>query len=90
MHIHFWIGKDSSQDEQGIAAYKTVELDDALGGSPIQWREVQNHESSKFISYFKKKGGLITMEGGVDSGFRKVGPKEFKPMLFHIKGSYLY
>ena len=43
-----------SQDEAGVAAYKTVELDDSLGGAPVQHREVQNHESKLFISHFPK------------------------------------
>ncbi|KAK2490675.1 hypothetical protein MC885_017234 [Smutsia gigantea] len=39
--IHFWIGKDSSQDEQSYAAIYTTQLDDYLGGSPVQHREVE-------------------------------------------------
>ena len=43
--IHIWIGAESSQDEYGTAAYKMVELDEYLGGAPIQHREVQGSES---------------------------------------------
>ena len=49
-----WLGADSPVDEMGIAAYKAVELDDMLGGRPIQHRETQGHESEEFQQCFKK------------------------------------
>ena len=39
--VFFWIGAETSEDEAGTAAYKTVELDDYLGDEPVQYREVQ-------------------------------------------------
>lgn len=54
MHIHFWVGASTSQDESAVAAYKTVELDDYLGGSPVQHREVMGAESTRFLGYFNK------------------------------------
>lgn len=53
MDIHYWIGNSSSQDEQGAAAVYVTQLDGCLGGSPVQYREVQGCESAKFKSYFK-------------------------------------
>ena len=80
--VHFWLGKDSSQDEIGVAAYKSVELDDLLDDGPIQHREVQGHESALFQSYFK---GMQYLEGGIASGFRHVKPEEYKPRLFQVR-----
>jgi gelsolin len=82
--VHFWLGKFTTQDEAGTAAYKTVELDDLLGGAPVQHREVQGHESELFLSYFKNQ--ITIQEGGVDSGFRHVKPEEYRPRLLHLKG----
>jgi len=82
--VHFWLGTYTSQDEAGTAAYKTVELDDLLGGAPVQHREVQGHESDLFLSYFKNQ--IKLMSGGVDSGFKHVKPEEYVPRLLHLKG----
>ncbi|GFO15631.1 gelsolin [Plakobranchus ocellatus] len=81
--VHFWIGRYSTQDEYGTAAYKTVELDTLLDDVPVQHREVQGHESDLFKSYFPS---ITILKGGADSGFRRVKPEEYKPRLLHVKG----
>eukprot|EP00794_Sanderia_malayensis_P007248 gene7248-8056_t len=83
-NIHFWLGKDTTQDEAGIAAYKTVELDDLLGGSPVQYREVQNHESREFLRLFPQE--IRYLKGGVATGFKHVERNKFEKRLFQVKG----
>jgi hypothetical protein len=83
-NVHFWLGAECSQDEQGVAAYKTVELDDLLGDLPVQYREVQGYESKEFLNLFG--GQIIVMKGGIESGFNHVKPHEYKPRLLHMKG----
>lgn len=90
--IHFWLGKETSIDEAGVAAYKTVELDEAIGGGVRQYREVQGSESALFLSYFKKpingKGGkgIEYLPGGVASGFKHVERDVYRPRLLEVKG----
>ena len=83
VHIHFWLGSQTSVDEAGVAAYKTVELDDLLGGAPVQHREVEGRESQPFRSYFRE--GLAYLEGGVSSGMTHVSD-EFEPRMYIVKG----
>jgi hypothetical protein len=83
-HIFFWLGKDCSQDEAGVAAYKTVELDQSLGGEPVQHRETQGSETNEFIGLFKN--GVQYLPGGVASGFKQVTRDSWETRLLHIKG----
>lgn len=83
--IFFWLGAESSQDEKGVAAYKTVELDEFFGGEPTQHRETQGHETGAFKALFKE--GVTYRKGGIASGFRSTSKKdEFVKRLLHVKG----
>lgn len=81
--LHFWLGRNTSVDEAGTAAYKTVELDDHLHGAPVQYRELQGNESALFLSYFST---FHCLSGGAATGFHHVTePPEPSPRLFAIK-----
>ncbi|NP_001080503.1 villin 1 S homeolog [Xenopus laevis] len=83
--IHFWVGNDSSMDEQGAAAIYTIQMDDHLGGAAIQHREAQGHESDTFKGYFKH--GIIYKSGGVASGMNHVETNTYNvKRLLHCKG----
>lgn len=85
--IHYWLGKDTTQDEAGTAAIKTVELDAALGGRAVQYREMQGHETEKFLSNFKPC--IIPQEGGITSGFKHHEAEEHNTRLFVCKGKHV-
>jgi len=82
--IYLWIGSNSSLDEGGTGAYKMVELDEQLGGSPVQHREVQDYESDEFLSLFTPS--MQILRGGIESGFNQVKPEEYETRLLHLKG----
>ncbi|NXJ13969.1 VILI protein, partial [Odontophorus gujanensis] len=83
--IHYWLGENSSQDEQGAAAIYTTQMDDYLGSVAVQHREVQGNESETFRAYFKQ--GLIYKQGGVASGMKHVETNTYNVQrLLHVKG----
>jgi len=84
--IYYWIGSKSTQDEYTAVAIKTVELDNWLDDAPVQHREVEGNESMGFKRLFGKKYSVL--EGGVESGFKKVQQRAAKPpSLYQIKGT---
>jgi len=85
--IFFWIGSQSSQDEYGSAAYKSVELDAFFDGEPTIHRVTEHKESKAFRALFH--GGCIQhLDGGIETGFRHVEDKStFEPKLLQVKRS---
>lgn len=82
--VHFWLGTESTIDERGTAAYKTVELDTFLNGVPVEYREEQSKESDTFKRYF---GNLTYLPGGVESGFRHVDNNDYAgwtPKMYEV------
>ena len=71
--IYFWLGRATTQDEAGTAAYKTVELDEFLHGAATQHRELQTSPSDAFSALFLR---LKILRGGVNSGFNHVETKD--------------
>ncbi|XP_008400733.1 gelsolin isoform X3 [Poecilia reticulata] len=83
--LHYWQGSECSQDESSAAAILAVQMDDFLQGAPVQYREVQGHESGTFSGYFKT--GLTYMKGGVASGFNHVVTNQVEVQrLLQVKG----
>lgn len=80
--IHFWIGKHSTPDKYGTAAYRTVDLYRHLDGGK-QHREVQGEESDMFKSYFTE---IEILPGGSEPGFTHVEPVQYQHRLLHFKG----
>ena len=81
--VHFWLGSQTSQDEMGTAAIKTVQLDDLLHGIPVQHREVEGHESQEFLQLFN--GEIFILDGGIESGFNQVKDRKYPIRLLQIK-----
>ena len=81
-NAHMWVGTFTTMDEAGTAAYKVVELDDLFHREIVLFREVQGFESEVFVCYFKT---IRVMDGGIESGFRKVPVETYRPRLLHIR-----
>lgn len=82
--LHMWLGEKSSNDERVACAMLATQLDNFLGGEPVQHRQVQGYESPEFMALFPR--GVSYKEGGVESGFRRTQDSGTVRRLYQIKG----
>ena len=78
---YMWVGKQSTKDETGTAAYKIVELDDFFKGGIDLCYEAQDNESEDFRNLFEE---IIVEEGGIESGFKKIQEEKWDVRLLRV------
>lgn len=78
---YMWVGKQSTKDETGTAAYKIVELDDFFHGGIDLCYEAQDNESEDFRNLFEE---IIVEEGGIESGFKKIEEEKWDIRLLRV------
>lgn len=54
-NLHYWIGRKAPKDSSSVAAIRSIQLNEKIGGQAVHHREVQGHESEQFQQYFKYK-----------------------------------
>ena len=81
--LHLWLGSDTLLTPDALLAFAAPqELVEVLGKVPVLHRELRNHESALFQSYFK---AIQYCDGPIAAGFRFVKPEEYKPRLFQVR-----
>ncbi|XP_019503784.1 PREDICTED: gelsolin [Hipposideros armiger] len=82
--IYNWQGAQSTQDEVAASAILTAQLDEELGGSPVQSRVVQGKEPAHLMSLFGGKP-MIVYKGGTSREGGQTAPASTR--LFQVRAS---
>ncbi|XP_059781496.1 gelsolin isoform X1 [Balaenoptera ricei] len=82
--IYNWQGAQSTQDEVATSAILTAQLDEELGGTPVQSRVVQGKEPAHLMSLFGGKP-MIIYRGGTSREGGQTAPASTR--LFQVRAS---
>ncbi|CAI9543799.1 unnamed protein product [Staurois parvus] len=82
--IYTWQGLDSSKDEITASAFLSAQLDEELGGGPVQVRVVQGKEPPHLLSLFGGKP-LIVYKGGTSRESGQTADADIR--LFQVRAS---
>jgi len=89
--IYYWLGSQSSVDERGTAAMRTVDFDNnKFAGRAVQVRVVEGKEPAHFMSLFR--GEMVIYQGGFSSGFNNSTDEErsCETYLLQVRGTSKY
>ncbi|XP_045152481.1 gelsolin [Echinops telfairi] len=82
--IYNWQGAQSTQDEVAASAILTAQLDEELGGTPVQSRVVQGKEPAHLMSLFGGKP-MIVYKGGTSRDGGQTAPASTR--LFQVRAN---
>uniref|UniRef100_A0A2K5WSM4 Gelsolin n=1 Tax=Macaca fascicularis TaxID=9541 RepID=A0A2K5WSM4_MACFA len=82
--IYNWQGAQSTQDEVAASAILTAQLDEELGGTPVQSRVVQGKEPAHLMSLFGGKP-MIIYKGGTSREGGQTAPASTR--LFQVRAN---
>ncbi|EOY09225.1 Villin 2 isoform 3 [Theobroma cacao] len=63
-----WIGKDSIEEDQKMAARLANTMSNSLKGRPVQGRVFEGKEPPQFIALFQP---MVVLKGGLSTGYKK-------------------
>ncbi|KAI5615806.1 capping protein (actin filament), gelsolin-like a, partial [Silurus asotus] len=87
VELHMWMGEESSRDEQCACAMLATQLLQFLRRDAVQHRQEQGHETDDFMKLFPNGVSYKVIQGGVESGFRRVQPECVSVRrLYQVKG----
>ncbi|KAK4776917.1 hypothetical protein SAY86_005605 [Trapa natans] len=64
----YWVGEDSTEEDQKMAAQLVNTISNSLKGRPVQGRISQGKEPPQFVALFQP---MVVLKGGLSSGYKK-------------------
>ena len=81
-NLFYWIGRKAPKDSVVAVAFRSVQLNEKLGGGAVHHREAQGHESEQFSELFNFN--IKYLKGGTESTLNHVGDEKYETRLLHV------
>ncbi|XP_068762456.1 gelsolin-like protein 1 isoform X2 [Montipora capricornis] len=83
--IHCWVGKQAPKELYEKGLHNAMALDEAMDGTPLVHREVQDFESKRFTGYFED---FTVLKGGSEESVNCNLHSQYKTRLLRITGPF--